>query len=191
MLIVNTGRDTVVFRYDYISDNAIAVEIILPSFNESLDVKCEVMLITLFEDSILLNIFCCRKRQAKVQKDLEDAARDTRAISPDRTSLKDGILGLMTAVPSTVSIKFVCSFFVVFFFFSPIMLSLNIVINKLFQSAHDGEVSAVKWSPVDRILATGGADRKVKLWEISKGTFVIVVFLLSICHTFHQLCELR
>ncbi|XP_011302341.1 autophagy-related protein 16-1 isoform X1 [Fopius arisanus] len=83
------------------------------------------------------------KRQAKVQKDLEDAARDTRAISPDRLSLKDG-LGITTAVPSNVYIKF---------------------------SAHDGEVSAVKWSPVDRILATGGADRKVKLWDISKGSY--------------------
>ncbi|XP_053594745.1 autophagy-related protein 16-1 isoform X2 [Microplitis demolitor] len=85
-----------------------------------------------------------KKRQAKVQKDLEDAARDTRAISPDRTSLKEGIPGLPTAVPTEVTVKF---------------------------SAHDGEVSAVKWSPVDRILATGGADRKVKLWDISKGTF--------------------
>ncbi|XP_063988658.1 autophagy-related protein 16-1 isoform X1 [Diachasmimorpha longicaudata] len=83
------------------------------------------------------------KRQAKVQKDLEDAARDTRAVSPDRLSLKDG-LGITTAVPSNVYIKF---------------------------SAHDGEVSAVKWSPVDRILATGGADRKVKLWDISKGSY--------------------
>ncbi|XP_044582789.1 autophagy-related protein 16-1 [Cotesia glomerata] len=84
------------------------------------------------------------KRQAKVQKDLEDAARDTRAISPERTSVKEGIPGLPTAVPTDVAVKF---------------------------SAHDGEVSAVKWSPVDRILATGGADRKVKLWDISKGTF--------------------
>ncbi|KAH0555221.1 hypothetical protein KQX54_016164 [Cotesia glomerata] len=85
-----------------------------------------------------------KKRQAKVQKDLEDAARDTRAISPERTSVKEGIPGLPTAVPTDVAVKF---------------------------SAHDGEVSAVKWSPVDRILATGGADRKVKLWDISKGTF--------------------
>ncbi|XP_074114501.1 autophagy-related 16 isoform X3 [Cotesia typhae] len=84
------------------------------------------------------------KRQAKVQKDLEDAARDTRAISPERINIKEGIPGLPTAVPTDVAVKF---------------------------SAHDGEVSAVKWSPVDRILATGGADRKVKLWDISKGTF--------------------
>ncbi|XP_076238426.1 autophagy-related 16 isoform X1 [Calliopsis andreniformis] len=82
------------------------------------------------------------KRQAKMQKELEDAARDTRPISPDRSSLKEGIAGLPTAVPTKVSVTF---------------------------NAHDGEVYAVKWSPVERILATGGADRKVKLWNITKG----------------------
>ncbi|KAK2581472.1 hypothetical protein KPH14_005138 [Odynerus spinipes] len=84
-----------------------------------------------------------KKRQAKVQKELEDAARDTRPVSPDRSSLKEGIAGLPTTVPTKVSVTF---------------------------SAHEGEVYAVKWSPVDRILATGGADRKVKLWSVIKGT---------------------
>nr|XP_012144112.1 PREDICTED: autophagy-related protein 16-1-like isoform X3 [Megachile rotundata] len=84
-----------------------------------------------------------KKRQAKVQKELEDAARDTRPVSPDRGSLKEGIAGLPTAVPTKVSVTF---------------------------NAHDGEVYAVKWSPVERILATGGADRKVKLWNITKGS---------------------
>ncbi|XP_029054181.1 autophagy-related protein 16-1 isoform X2 [Osmia bicornis bicornis] len=84
-----------------------------------------------------------KKRQAKMQKELEDAARDTRPVSPDRSNLKEGIAGLPTAVPTKVSVTF---------------------------NAHDGEVYAVKWSPVERILATGGADRKVKLWNITKGT---------------------
>lgn len=83
-----------------------------------------------------------RKRQAKMQKELEDAARDTRPVSPDRLSLKE-VAGLPTAVPTKVSVTF---------------------------SAHEGEVYAVKWSPTDRILATGGADRKVKLWNITKDT---------------------
>lgn len=48
-----------------------------------------------------------RKRQAKVQKELEDAARDTRPVSPDRSSLKEGIAGLPTAVPTKVSVTFV------------------------------------------------------------------------------------
>uniref|UniRef100_A0A8D8DWH7 Autophagy-related protein 16-1 n=1 Tax=Culex pipiens TaxID=7175 RepID=A0A8D8DWH7_CULPI len=34
---------------------------------------------------------------------------------------------------------------------------------------HDGEVNAVRWSPVEGVVATGGADRKVKLWDVSKG----------------------
>lgn len=36
--------------------------------------------------------------------------------------------------------------------------------------AHDNESHAVRWSPVERTLATGGSDRKVKLWDIGKGT---------------------
>ncbi|XP_067889149.1 autophagy-related protein 16-like isoform X2 [Heterodontus francisci] len=36
--------------------------------------------------------------------------------------------------------------------------------------AHDGEVNAVRFSPSSKILATGGSDRKVKLWDIVGGT---------------------
>ncbi|XP_036853636.1 autophagy-related protein 16-1 isoform X2 [Manis javanica] len=32
--------------------------------------------------------------------------------------------------------------------------------------AHDGEVNAVQFSPGSRLLATGGIDRRVKLWEV-------------------------
>ncbi|ELT97615.1 hypothetical protein CAPTEDRAFT_224280 [Capitella teleta] len=43
--------------------------------------------------------------------------------------------------------------------------------NKAMQSfeAHDGEVNAVKWSPSGRLFATGGSDRKLKLWEVVNG----------------------
>lgn len=34
--------------------------------------------------------------------------------------------------------------------------------------AHDGDVNAVSWSPVERVVATGGSDRKVKLWDVGK-----------------------
>ncbi|KAB1279348.1 Autophagy-related protein 16-1 [Camelus dromedarius] len=34
------------------------------------------------------------------------------------------------------------------------------------QDAHDGEVNAVQFSPGSRLLATGGMDRRVKLWEV-------------------------
>jgi autophagy-related protein 16 len=46
------------------------------------------------------------------------------------------------------------------------------------QDAHDGDVNAVKWSPVDRILATGGADRRVKLWDLSKGEVDKLKFII-------------
>ena len=35
--------------------------------------------------------------------------------------------------------------------------------------AHDGEVNAIRWSPHGLVVATGGGDRKLKLWDISKG----------------------
>lgn len=35
--------------------------------------------------------------------------------------------------------------------------------------AHENESHAVRWSPVERMVATGGADRKVKLWDIGRG----------------------
>ncbi|XP_006637931.1 autophagy-related protein 16-1 isoform X2 [Lepisosteus oculatus] len=35
--------------------------------------------------------------------------------------------------------------------------------------AHDGEVNAVRFSPGSRLMATGGMDRKVKLWEVISG----------------------
>ncbi|CAN9511242.1 unnamed protein product [Ophioblennius macclurei] len=35
--------------------------------------------------------------------------------------------------------------------------------------AHDGEVNAVRFSPGSRLLATGGMDRRVKLWEVIGG----------------------
>ncbi|XP_051535253.1 autophagy-related protein 16-1-like isoform X2 [Myxocyprinus asiaticus] len=35
--------------------------------------------------------------------------------------------------------------------------------------AHDGEVNAVRFGPGSRLLATGGMDRRVKLWEVISG----------------------
>lgn len=37
--------------------------------------------------------------------------------------------------------------------------------------AHENESHAVRWSPVERMVATGGADRKVKLWDVGKGNY--------------------
>lgn len=38
--------------------------------------------------------------------------------------------------------------------------------------AHETESHAVRWSPIERVIATGGADRKVKLWDVGKGEFL-------------------
>ncbi|XP_014225629.1 autophagy-related protein 16-1 isoform X2 [Trichogramma pretiosum] len=86
-----------------------------------------------------------KKRQAKMQKELEDAARDTRTASPDRGGTLEGTAPVIpSSLPTKIAMKF---------------------------NAHEGEVNAVRWSPTDRILATGGADRKVKLWDIAKGSY--------------------
>lgn len=39
--------------------------------------------------------------------------------------------------------------------------------------AHEGEVNAIKWSAGD-VVATGGGDRKVKLWEISPASTIAI-----------------
>lgn len=81
-----------------------------------------------------------KKRYAKMQKEIEEACKDTRN-SPEE--LTEGFGPLCTSnIPTCASVKF---------------------------DAHEGEVSAVKWSPLEKLLATGGADRKLKLWEVSKG----------------------
>ncbi|XP_050304007.1 autophagy-related protein 16-1 isoform X2 [Anthonomus grandis grandis] len=94
-----------------------------------------------FSTSVLSTFGIFRKRYAKMQKDLEEACRDTKGVSSDDLSEGYGPLSQST-LPSKVHLKF---------------------------DAHEGEVNAIKWSPLDRIFATGGADRKVKLWDISKG----------------------
>ena len=35
--------------------------------------------------------------------------------------------------------------------------------------AHDNEIMTAKWDQHGRTLATAGADRKIKLWEVAKG----------------------
>ncbi|XP_013173880.1 PREDICTED: autophagy-related protein 16-1 isoform X4 [Papilio xuthus] len=88
-----------------------------------------------------------KKKSDKVRKELEDAAREGSSRSSggsggsNEEKIMDTIHYYTSILPTKVSLRF---------------------------DAHDGEVNAVKWSPTDRILATGGADRKVKLWDMSK-----------------------
>ncbi|VVC36742.1 Six-bladed beta-propeller, TolB-like,WD40-repeat-containing domain,WD40 repeat, conserved site,WD40/YVTN [Cinara cedri] len=88
-----------------------------------------------------------RRRNDKMQKELKEAVKDTRGVPAEylTTVVRDSvgpIIATSSAMPTKASIRF---------------------------DAHDGVVSAVKWSPVDRMVATGGEDRKVKLWDVSKG----------------------
>ncbi|XP_026330407.1 autophagy-related protein 16-1 isoform X2 [Hyposmocoma kahamanoa] len=99
-----------------------------------------------------------KKKSDKVRKELEEAAREGNSrssVGSGGSSADDKVLDSMpfyaTTLPTKVAVRF---------------------------DAHDGEVYAVKWSPTDRIVATGGADRKLKLWDVckssveSKGTLV-------------------
>ncbi|XP_030756725.1 autophagy-related protein 16-1 isoform X2 [Sitophilus oryzae] len=92
--------------------------------------------------SVLSTFGIFRKRHAKMQKEIEEACRDTRGVCGDDFQEGFGPISQST-LPTKVHLKF---------------------------DAHEGEVNAVKWSPVDRLVVTGGADRKVKLWDVSKGT---------------------
>ena len=50
---------------------------------------------------------------------------------------------------------------------------MNLRIDELFdQEAHDGEVLSAQFSPTGKYVATGGSDRKVKIWESGRGAYV-------------------
>ncbi|XP_028172467.1 autophagy-related protein 16-1-like isoform X1 [Ostrinia furnacalis] len=88
-----------------------------------------------------------KKKSDKLRKELEEAAREggSRSSGGSPGGSDDKIMESMpfyaTTLPTKVALRF---------------------------DAHDGEVNAVKWSPTDRMVATGGTDRKVKLWDVSK-----------------------
>ncbi|XP_055053515.1 autophagy-related protein 16-1 isoform X6 [Misgurnus anguillicaudatus] len=93
-----------------------------------------------------------RRRQAKLQKDLADAAKEPLPIEQRRRSVNSfGTSPEAAEAPSTCTEVRVPS------------TALHIF------DAHDGEVNAVRFSPGSRLLATGGMDRRVKLWEVISG----------------------
>lgn len=53
--------------------------------------------------------YCCRKRNAKMQKELEEACKDTRGISPEEFSGDVGPSPKHSAVPTKATVKFVSS----------------------------------------------------------------------------------
>lgn len=63
------------------------------------------------------------------------------------------------------------------------------------QDAHDGEVNAARFSNSGRLFTTGGADRKVKVWEKVNGMskplqfhLLLPLFLFEIRSTLVLVC---
>ncbi|XP_071387497.1 autophagy-related protein 16-1 isoform X2 [Centroberyx affinis] len=143
----------------------------------------------------------CRRRQAKLQKELADAAKEPLPIDPDddievlaedagkgagevspnrplsRTPSKrisqppPG--GLLDSISNIFGRRPANSFSS-----SPenaeapsgVCAEVRVPSTALHVfEAHDGEVNAVRFSPGSRLLATGGMDRRVKLWEVVSG----------------------
>uniref|UniRef100_A0A671MNQ6 Autophagy-related protein 16-1-like n=1 Tax=Sinocyclocheilus anshuiensis TaxID=1608454 RepID=A0A671MNQ6_9TELE len=129
-----------------------------------------------------------RRRQAKLQKELADAAKEPLPIEPDddievltedagkgtgetspsrqisrtlrRVSQPPPPAGLLDSISNIFGYVSVCVYGRKCFFSSSFCTQLD---------AHDGEVNAVRFSPGSRLLATGGMDRRVKLWEVISG----------------------
>uniref|UniRef100_A0A7N6BVG8 Autophagy-related protein 16 domain-containing protein n=1 Tax=Anabas testudineus TaxID=64144 RepID=A0A7N6BVG8_ANATE len=134
-----------------------------------------------------------RRRQAKLQKELADAAKEPLPIDQDddiEVLVEDGGKGGGETSPNrplSRTPSFVLQTSVVFlsrrrstnsFSTSPetseahpgVSAEVRVPSTALHVfEAHDGEVNAVRFSPGSRLLATGGMDRRVKLWEVIAG----------------------
>ena len=89
-----------------------------------------------------------QRQQQLMQAELAEAVKEQKSITPDRNSTL--LLGGECEVageclPSRVGLRF---------------------------EAHEGEVMSVRWDWAGRYFATAGADRKIKIWEVSKGVQV-------------------
>jgi len=88
-----------------------------------------------------------KKQQQMVQIELAEAAKEQKAIHPEQLLGQpigvDALLCTGCTVPNRAYLQF---------------------------DAHDNEIMTVRWDATGRLLATAGADRKIKLWEVVKGT---------------------
>ncbi len=95
-----------------------------------------------------------RKRRESVKRQLEEAAAESGKnapvvnVKPTSAGANAGLAPLDSAICTVARVP-----------------------NRAYLAfdAHDGEVNTVKWAPHGMFMATGGADRKIKLWEISSG----------------------
>uniref|UniRef100_A0A8P4KIB1 Autophagy related 16 like 1 n=1 Tax=Dicentrarchus labrax TaxID=13489 RepID=A0A8P4KIB1_DICLA len=103
-----------------------------------------------------------RRRQAKLQKDLADAAKEPLPVDPSLSVCSKkisqpppgGLLDSISNIFGYVAVRY---------------WSWSLGVWTVHFEAHDGEVNAVRFSPGSRLLATGGMDRRVKLWEVVSG----------------------
>ena len=88
----------------------------------------------------------------KIRKQLEDAANEM-TVRTDESALD-------SMTPNS----------------DPLFINARIPTRAMLQfEAHEGEVSAIKWSPNGEVVATGGADRKIKMWSISENSSVALL----------------
>uniref|UniRef100_A0AAQ6APY8 Autophagy-related protein 16 domain-containing protein n=1 Tax=Amphiprion ocellaris TaxID=80972 RepID=A0AAQ6APY8_AMPOC len=106
-----------------------------------------------------------RRRQAKLQKELADAAKEPLPIDP----LVDSSFTLLVSDCVFVSCSKKASQPPPAGLLDSISNIFGYVAVRVVLEAHDGEVNAVRFSPGSRLLATGGMDRRVKLWEVVAG----------------------
>lgn len=65
-------------------------------------------------------------------------------------------------------------------------LCIRYDISLLVQDAHELGINAVRFSPRSNLLATGGTDRVIKLWDISSGTVQLQVELQKRLYVFYR-----
>uniref|UniRef100_A0A2K6FCH5 Autophagy-related protein 16-1 n=1 Tax=Propithecus coquereli TaxID=379532 RepID=A0A2K6FCH5_PROCO len=123
-----------------------------------------------------------RRRQARLQKELAEAAKEPLPVEQREDCLSSGVRdkadkrlsqpagGLLDSITNIFGRRSVSSF--------PVPQDnvdthpgsgkeVRVPTTALCVfDAHDGEVNAVQFSPGSRLLATGGMDRRVKLWEV-------------------------
>ncbi|XP_027731045.1 autophagy-related protein 16-1 isoform X3 [Vombatus ursinus] len=90
-----------------------------------------------------------RRRQARLQKELAEAAKEPLPVEPRRSVSSFPVPQDNPDAHPTSSKEVRVPTTAVYVF-----------------DAHDGEVNAVQFSPGSRLLATGGMDRRVRLWEV-------------------------
>ncbi|XP_060903397.1 autophagy-related protein 16-1 isoform X2 [Labrus mixtus] len=122
-----------------------------------------------------------RRRQAKLQKELADAAKEPLPVDPDddiEVLAEDGGKGGGETSPNRAVSRTPRRRPAGSFSSSPenteapsgVCADVRVPSTALHVfDAHDGEVNAVRFSPGSRLLATGGMDRRVKLWEVVAG----------------------